>query len=348
MDPSAVARLGAWYAQHRRDLPWRRTGDPWAILLSEVLLQQTRVETGIPAFERLLRQFPHPAAMAAATEAEVLQAWSGLGYYRRARNLHATAKALVEHHGGEVPRDPAALAALPGIGPYTAAAVRAFAFDAPAAPLDANVLRVMARLTAEAADIASPAARARLAEAVLAVVRHGRPSELGQALMELGALVCLPAPRCGACPLAGDCRARAGGLERDLPRKKPKAAPKAERWAFARVLQGGKVLLEQRGPGLLEGFWALPGAPVRRGQGAAEALEERLVALGVPATVGAPAAKGRWAFTHRTWHFTVHPARVRARREPVGAAWVALDRLGELPLAQPHRAHLAALRREGL
>ncbi|MCA1813394.1 MAG: A/G-specific adenine glycosylase, partial [Halobacteriales archaeon] len=323
MEHRTIARLaGAWYAAHARDLPWRGR-DPWAVLLSEVLLQQTRVATAVPAFGRLLAQFPTPAHLARADEQAVLRAWAGLGYYRRARALHATAKALVADHAGQVPRDEAALAALPGLGPYTVAAVRAFAFDEPAAPLDANVLRVLARLSAEEGDLALPATRARLAAHAQAILAHGSPRQLGQALMELGALVCTAGqPTCASCPLAAQCAARAQGREAELPRKRAKPAPVRERWAFALLRHDGKLLLEQRGPGLLEGFWAPPGARLARGGPASEALEARLEELGMKTTVGSPAARGRWAFTHRTWNYTVHRARLRSGRAR-GARWVA-------------------------
>lgn len=338
-----AAALGRWYASHARDLPWRRTRDPWAVLVSEVLLQQTRVETGAQAFPRLMARFPTPAAMAAAGEDDVLAAWAGLGYYRRARSLHAAAKAIVARHGGAVPEAEEDLAALPGLGPYTVAAVRAFAFDEPAAPLDANVARVLARLAAEEGDVASPATRARLAAAALGVVGQGSPRVLGQALMELGALVCTArAPRCGACPVAALCEARRLGKEAELPRKRAKAPPKAERWAFARIVAGGAVLLERRGPGLLEGFWALPGVPLRRGVLATEALREHLAGLGIEAAVGAPDARGRWVFSHRVWRFAVHPAKARGRPAPgPGLRWAGPADLAALPVAQPHRAHLA-------
>lgn len=347
VDPAAAAAaLSAWYAIHARDLPWRGTRDPWAILLSEVLLQQTRAEVGARAFPPLLARFRSPAAMAAASDEEVLRAWAGLGYYRRARSLHAAAKVLVERHGGAVPRDEEALAALPGLGPYTVAAVRAFAFDEPAAPLDANVARVVARLTAEEGSIEAPATRARLGAATLAIVREGSPRILGQALMEVGALVCLPQPRCQECPLATLCVARATGRERELPRKRPKAAPRAERWAFARVTRNGRVLLERRGPGLLEGFWALPGVRLRRGDLAPARLAERLREVGVEARVGTPEGRGTWTFTHRRWRFTVHPAKVDGGpRLAAGFRWAAPGDLATLPIAQPHRTHMTPAQR---
>jgi A/G-specific adenine glycosylase len=345
LDPSEARRvrrrLVAWFQAHGRDLPWRRTTDPWAVLVSEVLLQQTRVEVGAQAFARLLARFPTPAAMALATEDEVLAAWAGLGYYRRARNLHAASKALVQHHGGEVPRDAQALAALPGVGPYTVEAVRAFAFDAPAAPLDANLLRVLARLTGEEGNVALPATRGRLAAVARALLAEA-PRTVAGALMDLGSAVCTAAEaRCDACPLASVCAARAQGTQDRIPVKAAKAAPRKERWAFARVVHQGAVLLERRGPGLLEGFWAFPGSHLGKGVLAPQALEERLATLGIQAQIGASEAKGRWVFSHRVWAFQVHPGKVRSRRAPAeGAAWFPPEALEGLPVAQPHRAFL--------
>lgn len=199
-------RVRAWYRAHGRDLPWRRTNDPWAVLVSEAMLQQTqaaRVAARYPAF---LARFPTPAAMAAAAPADVVAEWAGLGYNRRAVALHATATALVQRHGGAVPRQLAALEALPGVGPYTARAVRAFAFNAPAAPVDTNVARVLARLLAGA-----PCSRADAQRLADELAPRYAPREWASALMELGSQVCTARqPRCGACPVAGDCAWAAG------------------------------------------------------------------------------------------------------------------------------------------
>lgn len=187
---STPARLLAWYDRIRRDLPWRRTRDPWAIWVSEVMLQQTRVETAIPYFERFLIRFPDPAALAAAPIEEVLAQWSGLGYYRRARQLHGAAREVVERGG--LPRSSAELERLPGIGPYTAAAIASIAFGEPVPVLDGNVVRVAARLSAEPEDPSRAAARGRLLAVAATLLEISRPGDSNQALMELGATVCLP------------------------------------------------------------------------------------------------------------------------------------------------------------
>ena len=195
------ALLG-WYRRHKRDLPWRRTRDPYAIWLSETMLQQTRVETVIPYYERFLARFPSVQALAEAAPDEVSKLWSGLGYYSRARNLHAAARKVVDGYGGELPSDVAALQELPGIGRYTAGAVASIAFDRAAPIVDGNVARVLARLLDLRDDVSAPATQQRLWAEAEALARGPKPGDLNQSLMELGALICTPrAPKCLLCPL---------------------------------------------------------------------------------------------------------------------------------------------------
>ena len=206
--PALRRKLAAWYAGARRDLPWRRTRDPYAIALSEIMLQQTQVVTVIPYYARWLKQFPTWQTLARAEESAVIKAWEGLGYYRRARNLHALAKAVAAA-GGKMPRSEKGLCALPGIGPYTAAAVGSIAFGLPLAVLDGNVMRVLARVLALSDDIARPQTRAQLQEIATAFLDKRDPSTHNQAVMELGATVCLPRrPLCLICPLKNGCAGR--------------------------------------------------------------------------------------------------------------------------------------------
>lgn len=271
-DPLPSARpdaLLSWFDRAHRDLPWRRTGDPYRIWLSEVMLQQTRVEVVLPYYERFLEKFPDVEALAAAELPDVLARWSGLGYYRRARQLHAAACRIVERGG--FPRTLEDLLELPGIGPYTAAAVASIAFGVVTPVLDGNVERVVSRLLALPGDLRTRPARARLLEAAGALLDPGRPGDSNQALMELGATLCSPrAPKCLLCPLLPGCRAGRAGEGEAYPTPRPKRAPQRHRLAVAVVEEvGGGVLLLRRGDDspLLAGTWELPWVEVRDVEG---------------------------------------------------------------------------------
>ena len=215
---SLSRNLAAWYSLHRRRLPWRGTRDPYRIWVSEVMLQQTRVATVVPYYRRFLRRFPSLQALAGAPVEEVLSAWSGLGYYRRARALHAAAREVVDRLGGEIPADPSLLRRLPGVGSYTAGALSSIAFGLPEPALDGNSLRVFSRLLALGGDPRSPANRRVMEKAARRLLENGAPGDINQALMELGARICLPvSPRCDACPIRKECRARVRGLQSVLP-----------------------------------------------------------------------------------------------------------------------------------
>lgn len=247
----SAGELLGWYDRVARDLPWRRSRDPYRVLVAEVMLQQTRVETVLRYYDRFLAALPDVSSLAAASEERVLALWSGLGYYRRARQLQAVARAVVARGG--FPCRAADLALLPGVGGYTAAAVASIAFDEPVAVLDGNVLRVAARLLAQE-DAASAAARRRLRAAAAALLDPRRPGDSNQALMELGARVCVPrAPRCHVCPLANDCAARALGSPEayPLPRQRPVATPVRHLAAVARD-GAARVYLVRGARGLLE------------------------------------------------------------------------------------------------
>src|SRR5258705_1087223 len=247
-----AAALLAWFDRHRRVLPWRAApgedADPYRVWLSEIMLQQTTVKAVGPYYLRFVAQFPSVAKLAEADIEDVLKLWAGLGYYARARHLHACAKAVVERHGGHFPQSQAALAALPGIGPYTAAAIAAIAFDAPAAAVDGNVERVVARLYAVAAQL--PAAKPdirRLTEGLVPIERAG---DFAQALMDLGATICTPKkPACALCPWMEHCAARRRGDAETFPRKAPKKTGRLRRGvAFVAVRADGAVLVRTRAP----------------------------------------------------------------------------------------------------
>ncbi|MBK7974337.1 MAG: A/G-specific adenine glycosylase [Deltaproteobacteria bacterium] len=250
--------LQDWFRAGHRDLPWRRTRDPYAILISEAMLQQTRVETVIPYYERFLAKLPSFAALAAAPHDDVMALWAGLGYYRRAASLQACARAVVERHGGELPRDEEALLALPGVGAYTAGALRSIAFHEEAALVDGNVVRVLSRLFRIQDGLG--AARAEVWRIAGLLVRGARPSDLNQGLMELGATVCTPRkPRCEGCPLAARCDAKAAGDAESFPTGKTQSAVRAMALELAWIERDGAVLLVKRpAVGLWAGLWDLP------------------------------------------------------------------------------------------
>ncbi len=264
-----AANLVRWYRRHARDLPWRRdaadpvTG-PYRVWVSEIMLQQTQVATVVPYYHRWMAAFPTVTDLAAADLETVLGYWSGLGYYARCRNLHRAASVVAEAHGGVVPRDPAALAALPGVGPYTLGAIRSIAFGDPVPLVDGNVIRVLARLDALEGDPASkPVKTALWARAGELVEAGGDPSALNQALMELGATVCTPAaPACLLCPVSAHCLARRQGRETKLPQVARRPRRRRERAFCAVATRGGKVLLARRpATGLLGGLWEPPRIP---------------------------------------------------------------------------------------
>jgi A/G-specific adenine glycosylase len=272
----ALERLLAWYDVQRRDLPWRappgRRPEPYHVLLSEFMLQQTTAATVSKRFPAFLARFPSLAALAAADAAEVLHAWQGLGYYRRARALHALARVVVTCHGGVLPRDEAGLRALPGIGAYTANAVRAIAFEQPVVPVDGNVQRVLARV--HRVETPLPAAAAELARLAAALTPTRRAGDVAQALMDLGATLCRPRqPCCRLCPWHGSCAARAAGVAGQLPRRAARAARPIRRGlAFLLARPDGAILFRRRpAEGLLGGLHELPTSPWREGELALQA-----------------------------------------------------------------------------
>lgn len=331
--PRLARALLAWYDRGARDLPWRRAPSPYATLVSELMLQQTGVATVEPYFRRFLARFPTVGALAAASDDEVTALWSGLGYYARARNLRRAAEAIVAAHAGRVPATEAELRALPGVGPYTAAAVAAIAFGARAFALDGNGLRVLARYTAERAPVDRPATRSRLHARGLAEVPGDRPGDFNQAVMELGATVCRPRnPDCARCPVGRGCEARALGIAETLPRKTAKPPRPTVRVVCACVTDGARVLLTRRAAGLLGGTWALPEetAPdATGGRAVARRLAER---AGVPVQRIVAQGHVRHVFTHRD--VTAQVFRVDARRGASAAGnsgrWIPLDGLSAL------------------
>lgn len=331
--------LLAWFDRHRRDLPWRRTSDPYQIWLSEVMLQQTRVETVLPFYSRFLQKFPTVEDLARAEVEEVMALWSGLGYYRRARQLHAAARQIAA--AGEFPATVAGLQALPGVGAYTAAAVASIAFGVAAPVMDGNVERVLSRVLALEEEPRAGGARRRLLAAAAALLDARRPGDSNQALMELGATVCLPRrPRCLLCPLQAGCRAARQGDPERYPLAKAKREVERHRLLVAVVEDGGGVLLFRRPEdcGLLAGTWELPWVTVERnglpGDGPPEtALASR---YGGCWTLGERTARVRHGITYRDLAIDVHRAELAwggEVREGTAAGWFDEAGRAELPLS---------------
>ncbi len=342
---SRPALLLDWYDRHRRRLPWRppagERADPYRVWLSEIMLQQTGVKTVGPYFEKFLARWPDVAALGRASQDDVLRMWAGLGYYSRARNLHACAVAVLRDHGGAFPDTEEGLRRLPGIGPYTAAAIGAIAFDLRTMPVDGNIERVVSRLYAVEEPL--PQAKPRIQELASTLLGESRAGDSAQALMDLGSSICTPKkPACALCPLNEDCAARARGDQGTFPRKAPKKAGELRRGAAFIVTRGDELLVRTRAEkGLLGGMTEVPGSDWLAGQGDEAALKQ------------APALKGaaRWhrkvgvvthVFTHFPLELVVYTSTVAARaRAPEGTRWVPIATLADEALPNVMRKAIA-------
>jgi A/G-specific adenine glycosylase len=314
--------LLAWYGRAKRDLPWRKTKDPYRIWVSEIMLQQTRVASVLPYYARFLRRFPDFRALAAAPEPELLALWAGLGYYSRARNMQRAARQMAGRGG--FPRDYDGIRSLPGVGDYTAAAIASIAFGLPHAAVDGNVLRVLARLTADAGSLQNAATKRRLTGIAESLLDRRKPGDFNQALMELGATVCLPRqPQCLVCPWRDHCEARRQGRERELPFRSPRQEAVQLHRTLLVVERQGRLLLWRRSAdsSRLAGFWELPEA-------------EQLPKARVVRALG----EFRHSITRHNYHFSV--ARARVESVPPGFSWVAVEDLGILPLSTTTRKAL--------
>ncbi|HJD24675.1 MAG TPA: A/G-specific adenine glycosylase [Firmicutes bacterium] len=296
-----ASSLLEWYSRHRRAFPWREEPTPYRIWVSEIMLQQTRIEAALPYFDRFMQALPTVSALAQAEEGRLMKLWEGLGYYSRARNLQRAAKIVVADYGGQLPASYEELLSLPGIGEYTAGAIASMAYGLPVPAVDGNVLRVCARLLDDGGDVTRTPVKKRLRQAVCAMLPPDRPGDFNQAIMELGETVCLPntVPLCGECPLRGGCRGRLAGHPERLPVRAEKKARRVERRTVLLVQAGGRVLLHRReDQGLLAGLWELPSA---------EGWLEPEQATAVAAAWGAaprrvePAGPGRHIFSHIEW-----------------------------------------------
>ena len=338
-------RLLAWHRAHgRRDLPWQGERDPYRVWISEIMLQQTQVATALPYFERFVERFPDVHALARAALADVMAAWAGLGYYARARNLHACARAVVARHAGRFPGTAEALAALPGIGRSTAGAIAAFCFDERAPVLDGNVRRVLARHWAIAGDVQSAAVAAALWQRAQQELPAARDmARYTQAIMDLGATVCTRRqPGCGRCPLNARCAALRTGRVDELPAAKPRPVRPVRKAFVLAALAGTRVLLQRRaGDGIWGGLMCLP----EFGSKAALVRRARALATGATALLSLPTR--RHALTHLTLAIEPYLAttgRTAPACEPRAARWVPLDAIDRAGLPAPHRALLKEVR----
>jgi A/G-specific adenine glycosylase len=352
----AAARklLPRWWRRCRRDMPWRRTGDPYAIWVSEVMLQQTQVATVKSYYRRFLQRFPTIRALARASLGEVLKVWQGLGYYSRARNMHAAAAAVVREFGGRLPRTVQELRRLPGVGRYTAAAVASIAFGADEAVLDGNVIRVLARGFAIRGDVGKAATQRRLWALASGLVPPGRAGLFNQAMMDLGATVCTPRhPQCGLCPLRTLCRAHRLGKETDFPRKAPRRPVPHVDVGVAVVWRGGRVLIDQRKTkGLLGGLWEFPNDKAVAGETPARAARRASAEqLGIRIGVLGPLTTIHHAYSH--FRLTLHVFRCRyvsGRCKAIGCEafrWVRLAELDDYPFSVAHLKIFTSLRGAG-
>ena len=299
-----VAPLLAWYAQNRRVLPWRENRDPYRVWISEIMLQQTRVDTVIPYYNRFLAAFPTVHALAQADEEELLKLWEGLGYYSRARNLKRAAQMIENEFDGRFPQTPQLVAKLPGIGPYTVGAICSIAFELPTPAVDGNVLRVLSRVCACTENIDDNACKRRWTEALAAVYPQTGRGDFTQSLMELGALVCLPngAPLCDRCPLAQLCKAHLAKTEEQYPVRAQKPARTVQKMTVFRLIYDGKLALCRRPQsGLLAGLWQLPNTAGKLTEAQAKAW---LKQNGIVAEKIEKPTRHTHIFTHIEWHMT--------------------------------------------
>lgn len=326
--------LCAWFAKNQRDLPWRHTRDPYHIWVSEIMLQQTRVDTVIAYYHRFLTQFPTVEALAAAPLEAVLKAWEGLGYYSRARNLHRGAVFVRDQYGGRLPADFAALARIPGVGRYTAGAIASIAFHQPVPAMDGNVARVISRLFAIEDPVDRPDVRRRVEALAVRMIPPGESSACNQGLMELGALICLPGePRCTGCPLSGACEGREKGLEKRLPVKAEKKPPVPVHRAVMLVRRGEEWLIRRRPEGgLLAGLWEFPGLDLPEGTDGRAAVATWLLGSGLGSPKLTPAGRADHVFTHRVWHMEGWRADVAEDAPaPPGCRWAGQEEMSGLP-----------------
>jgi A/G-specific adenine glycosylase len=364
-DREAVVTLGAsaapvrelllnWYANVGRDLPWRRSRDPYAIWVSEIMLQQTQVKTVIPYYQRWLVQFPTIEQLASADLQQVLKAWEGLGYYTRARNLHRAAREIVQHHGGGFPTRLEDVLALPGIGRTTAGGILSSAFNQSVAILDGNVKRVLTRLVA--LTVPPTKATKQLWQISEALLDRDYPREFNQALMDLGATVCTPKkPECNSCPWTGHCQAYNLGIQSQLPMRETSSPLPHKTIGVAAIWnEHGQILIDRRRPeGLLGGLWEFPGGKIELGETVEECIKREIQEeLGIDISVGDRLITIDHAYSHFRVTLIVHHCRyLSGVPQPIECdeiRWVTLDEIDQFPFPKANTQIITALRQEDM
>jgi A/G-specific adenine glycosylase len=344
-----------WFAQHKADLPWRRTKDPYAIWLSEIMLQQTQVTTVIPYYERFLARFPTVEALAAAPLDDVLKLWEGLGYYSRARNLHRAAQMVVAEFGGQFPASVDDLRRLPGIGDYTAGAIASLAFGIDTPVLDGNVMRIFTRLFDIEDDITQAAAKTALWQLADQLVPADRAGQWNEGLMELGRRICTPkSPDCAHCPITDHCDARALGIQLERPVKTPRPkTPHFDVTAAVTRREDGRILIAQRpADGMLGGLWEFPGGKREPGESLPECLRREIQEeLGIEIEVGAQIGTVRHAYTHlRITLYAFECRRISGEPQAIQCAawaWVTLAEMDRYAFPVTDQKIIAMLRDGG-
>lgn len=344
MRSPVTIRLLEWYAHHARQMPWRDHTDPYVIWVSEVMLQQTQVDTVIPYFERWMARFPDIESVASASLQDVLSEWEGLGYYSRARNLHRAAQILVAEKDGQLPEDTQALRQLPGIGRYSAAAIASMAFGKDEAALDGNIRRVLARMFDVRLPARSSEGERQLWDLANENLPPGRAGDYNQALMDLGATICTPRqPDCQNCPLMTLCRAYESGIQEQRPVKKPKPSLPHHTVTAAVIQDNGSVLIAQRPQdGLLGGLWEFPGGKLKAGEELPGGLRREIhEELGIEIAVGNSLGVYRHAYTH--FRVTLHAFQCSLVRgkpralEHSQIRWIRLQDLADFPMGKLDR-----------
>lgn len=343
--------LLAWYQQVRRDLPWRKNKDPYRIWVSEVMLQQTRVDTVIPYYERFLEKFPTLEHLAAASDEEVVKVWEGLGYYSRARNLHSAVKEVAASYGGKVPDDYASISKLKGVGPYTAGAILSIAYGQPVPAVDGNVLRVITRVYALDHDITKAATRRLVEQLVSKSIPEENPGDFNQALMELGALICVPiSPDCLSCPINDYCSALKQGRVEELPIKSKAKPPVSVQVVMGWIRRNGKIaVLRRPKEGLLANMWALPTAIHPEGnRSPVETIYRYCTEKGLQVVPGPVIGRFVHLFSHRRWETTVVEVEGLevSQQLPPRWRWVTDEELAALPLPRAYHKALQLIYKE--